>query len=443
MRNGFRSLSRAGIALALTPLLLPLSGSFWPAGDSEDGPSRRTAAAATAPAVPGELLVRFRPRASAAERSALRRQVGADLERTLAVQGLQQLQLGRAASVDEARRELEEDEDVLYAEPNYIRRAEAIPSDSGFGSLWGLRNTEQPVEGQRGTFDADIDATEAWDYTTGSAGVSVAVVDSGLADDHPDLAPNRWANPGEAGAKAINGADDDKNGYKDDWRGWDFVDGDNAPLDPYGHGTHVAGTIGARGGDAHGVAGVSWASKLMPLRVLDANGSGTVSNLVNGYKYASSKGARVVNASLGGASYSRAESDAIKAAPGTLFVAAAGNGGSNNDDPATPQYPCNHTAANVICVAASDQDDALASFSNHGSSSVDLAAPARGSSAPSPETATPSFTVPRWRLPTWPESRRSGGQARPAPRWPRSSRGSWPASTPSPRSSPRPPPPAA
>ena len=206
--------------------------------------------------------------------------------------------------------------------------------------------------------------------TRGSASTVVAVVDSGVAWDHPDLAPNIWSNPDEV---AGNGVDDDGNGKVDDVRGWDFVDGDNNPWDYDDHGTHVAGTIAARGNNGVGVTGVAWQASIMPVRALDALGTGSNADIADAFTYAAANGARVVNASLGGAGRSQAMSDAITNNPNTLFVVAAGNDGTDNDT--TPRYPCNYTAANLICVAATDNTDALASFSNYGASSVDLAAP--------------------------------------------------------------------
>ena len=159
-----------------------------------------------------------------------------------------------------------------------VRRAQllyeldAVPNDPRFPELWGLNNTGQLVNGVFGTADADIDAPEAWNTTTGSASVAVAVVDSGIAYDHPDLAANIWSNPGEI---AGNGVDDDGNRRIDDVRGWDFVDSDNSPRDLTGHGTHVAGTIGARGNNGDGVAGVNWNSSLMPVRACNVDGCAT------------------------------------------------------------------------------------------------------------------------------------------------------------------------
>jgi subtilisin family serine protease len=381
-----RILKPAGGVAALVAALV-VAGSFSPPARSGDTPAPSGGGPARADfpsqagerSVPGQLLVRFAGDTDAAERAALREEAETDLERPLPVRGLQLLSVERGQSAAEAIDELERSQDVLYAEPNLRRSASAIPNDPYFRNLWGLHSSGQTVAGRTGTADADIDAPEAWDSFTGSPEVKVAVVDSGIDDQHPDLRDQIWRNPGEVGAgKETNGVDDDSNGLIDDWRGWDWVQSDNSPRDLNGHGTHVSGTVAAEGDDGNGVVGVAWRSKVMPLRVLDADGSGSVADLVSAYRYAAAKGAKVVNASLGGSSASRAELDAIRAAPGTLFVVAAGNGGSdgigdNNDS--TPEFPCSYTADNVVCVAATDRNDSLAAFSNVGAQSVDLGAP--------------------------------------------------------------------
>jgi thermitase len=238
------------------------------------------------------------------------------------------------------------------------------------------------VSGRAGVPDADIDAPEAWDVTGGDPDVVVAVVDSGVEHRHPDLADSMWANPGESGGTA--GADDDGNGFIDDVRGWDFfgdgvdgnVLGDSEPLDFNGHGTHVAATIAAARGDStpeRGVAGVAPESKLMALRACNGQGDCSSAAIAAAFDYAGDEGAAVVNASLGGPTSSSPTVQAIRAHPETLYVAAAGNDGDNLDSAA--QFPCEVDASNVVCVAASDQDDGLASFSNFGHRAVDLAAP--------------------------------------------------------------------
>lgn len=323
---------------------------------------------------PDELLVRFDPGVEPDERAAARARVGVRFERKLPLAGLELVSVVRGVSLDDAESQLEEDDDIRYAEPNFYRRLERIPNDPYLGYLWGLDNTGQALFGESGTPDADIDAPEAWDVTTGNSAVSVAVVDSGVELDHPDLAPNIWTNAGESGhGRESNRRDDDLDGLVDDFRGWDWVDSDNEPADVNGHGTHVAGTIGARGDDRTGVAGVGWSTQLMALRVFDETGAGTVADLVQAYAYAGRKGASVVNASFGGANFSQAESDVIRGLPQLLFVTAAGNDSRNNDG--TPEYPCNYNLSNILCVAASDQNDRLASFSNYGPGSVDLVAP--------------------------------------------------------------------
>jgi len=327
--------------------------------------------AGAAESVPDELLVRYRPGVEGKERAETRAAVGATLERTMPEPALELVELAGSTPMEAAMNELEADPDVLYAEPNYLRSASAVPDDELFGTLWALENGGQLVAGRAGPSDADIDASEAWDVVTGESGVTVAVVDSGVAYDHPDLAANVWANARESSGSP--GVDDDGNGRVDDVRGWDFVDRDNDPSDANGHGTHVAGTIGARGNDGRGVSGVSWRVSLLPVRVLRPDGSGSVSDAIAGYWYAVRAGARVINVSLGGSGLSRAEADAIAGARDTLFVVAAGNDGTDND--AVPKYPCNHPAANIVCVAATGRDDALAGFSNFGAASVDLAAP--------------------------------------------------------------------
>jgi thermitase len=335
-------------------------------------------AAGTAVAAADGLIVRFEPGVSAAERAAIRAEAGTDLERTLPVPGMQLLDPEPGQGAAAAERALERQDGVLYAEPNAIRRASLRPDDLHYSLLWGMENTGQSIRGSAGSADADTDAGDAWDTGIGGA-VTVAVIDSGVDVTHPDLAANAWRNPGESGlGRELNGLDDDHNGRVDDWRGWDFVAGDNNPADENGHGTHVAGTIAAQRGNGIGVAGVADGSRLMALRVLNAQGSGSVANVILAYAYAARAGAGVVNLSLGSSVSSQAEYDAIAARPEMLFVAAAGNGGDDeigDDNDLYPEYPCAYPLPNLVCVAASDNRDRLASFSNYGDVAVDLAAP--------------------------------------------------------------------
>jgi subtilisin family serine protease len=277
----------------------------------------------------------------------------------------------------QAIRALNRDPRVAYAEPNFIlHAADVIPNDPFFSRLWGLHNTGQNVNFTAGTPDADIDAPEAWSVSTGSSDVVVAVIDTGVDTAHPDLAPNIWVNAGEdcAGCRT-NGVDDDGNGYVDDWRGWDFANGDNNPTDDNGHGTHVAGTVAATGNNGLGVAGVTWSSRIMPLKFLGADGSGTTDDAISAILYARAKGVPILNNSWGGGEASQALLDAIQQADasGELFVAAAGNDFTNTD--VEPFYPASYDVPNLLVVGASDQFDRKAWFSNYGTRTVDLSAP--------------------------------------------------------------------
>lgn len=257
-----------------------------------------------------------------------------------------------------------------YVEPDYRVHATLTPDDAAYadGTLWGLRNTGR----NGGVAGFDIDAPAAWDLTTGSSAVVVAVIDTGVRYTHRDLAANLWRNPGEIPG---NGRDDDGNGYVDDVHGINAITGSGNPRDDHGHGTHVAGTIGAvaNGGGAH--VGVAWNVRLMALKFLDAQGSGYDSDAIECIDYAIAKGARILSNSWGGDGFSAATRDAIDRArrADVLFVAAAGNDGRNTD--VQPTYPAGYALPNVVSVGAVDRGGARASFSNHGASSVDLAAP--------------------------------------------------------------------
>jgi subtilisin family serine protease len=237
-----------------------------------------------------------------------------------------------------------------YVEPDLICAATAIPNDTYFNLLDGMNNTGQ----DGGTFDADIDAPEAWSLTTGSKSVIVGVIDSGVDYNHPDIAPNIWTNPYEV---ASNGVDDDGNGYIDDVHGYDFLNDDGDPWDDNGHGTHVAGTIGAAGNNTLGVVGVSWNVSIMALKFLGPGGSGTISAGVEAIYYANmmrqwGQNVRVTNNSWGSGGYSQALKDAIVASANAdiLFAAAAGNESENSD--ASPHYPSGYDVANIVAVAA-------------------------------------------------------------------------------------------
>lgn len=269
---------------------------------------------------------------------------------------------------------------VDYAEPDYRMKALIEPNDFRFydGSLWNLKNTG--IYG--GTVGADIDAVRAWDLRTSASGVIVAVVDTGVRLTHEDLRGNLWTNPGETGLdaaghdKATNGIDDDGDGYIDDVHGINAITQSGNPNDDYGHGTHVAGIIGATGNNQVGVVGIAWHVQLMALKSLDSTGEGTISDAIECLDYARMHGAKVVNASWGSYQFtSQALRDAIAALrdAGIVFVAACGNNGINND--VQPLYPASYEFDNIISVAASTRTDNAASFSNWGHTTVDLAAP--------------------------------------------------------------------
>ena len=330
--------------------------------------------------VPGEVLVKFKSGTPAVIEQGVHAAMGAVRKRELALRGgrVTQIRLPHGMTVEEGVTRYQHNSNVEYAEPNYLRHTMVFPNDTRFGELWGLNNTGQSVNGTNGAADADIDAPEAWDVTTGSSNVVIAVVDSGVDWTHPDLAANIWTNP-TPGAS----------GHPGDLHGWDFVDNDNDPTaeDDISHGTHVAGTIAAVGNNSLGVTGVMWAAQIMPVRFIDATGEGTVIDEVAAIQYAIDNGAKIINASFGATGFSLTEYNEIAAAnaAGLLLVAAAGNEKSNND--ARPSYPASYDVShvaqgalrpalpNIIAVAATTQTDALASFSNYGITSVHLGAP--------------------------------------------------------------------
>ncbi|MEL6330708.1 MAG: S8 family peptidase [Planctomycetota bacterium] len=260
---------------------------------------------------------------------------------------------------------------VEYAELDYVVDVTRTPNDQFYSLQYGFNNTGQQIGGIFGTADADIDAPEAWDITTGSSNVVIAVIDSGVQWDHPDLAANIWNNSDEI---AGNGIDDDGNGYVDDVRGWDFYSNDNNPDDADGHGSHVAGTIAAVSDNSIGVAGTCWNCTVMPLRFIGPFG-GATSDAIAAINYAVANGAQISNNSWGGGGFSTALRDAIANAgnQGHLFVSAAGNDGRNTDS--QPAYPGSYDLANILNVANITNTDTLWTTSNYGATSVDIGAP--------------------------------------------------------------------
>jgi thermitase len=351
--------------------------------------------------VPGEVIVGLEEDATQADLTALNRRTDAETEENLPGSDVNLVDLPRDLPVQEAVRRYEASADVEYAEPNFLIHPTAnptgMPNDYYFDRLWGLHNIGQPIGGQAGISDSDVDAPEVWSTSTSTStkqrpgqnekGAVVAVIDSGVDYDHPDLEDNIWTNPGEIPA---NGVDDDANGYVDDVHGYDFANDDASvydpdPVDGTGdeHGTHVAGTIAAEGDNRIGVIGVNPRARIMVLKVLNPKG-GTTLDAVEAINYAVKNGVKISNNSWGYVgSPNRSLQRAIGRAnaAGHLFVTAAGNGGAdgvgdNNDaNSSNTNYPSSYPNSNIIAVAATNNRDRRASFSNYGENTVDLAAP--------------------------------------------------------------------
>jgi subtilisin family serine protease len=325
-----------------------------------------------------QVLVRYRADSTSAQRRNIVRNLGLDVVHTSA-DGRNQVVLGRGVSPATVRRLLDEDPSVEAVSPNYQRElADEFTDEQYFPSEWGLHNTGQTLNGthsQTGIADVDIDGLEALRITTGSPDLVVAVIDDGVDFSHPDLDDRAWTNPGESGALALPGVDDDGNGYIDDIHGWDFCHDDGTLHDGAedGHGTHVAGTIAASL-NGSGVVGVAPDVKIMALKFIKTGGCGFDSMAVEAIDYAASFGIRIINASWGDAHRSTPLESAI-ADGGALFVAAAGNNGLNLDSGSYNFYPAESPVANILSVAAIDQRGNRASFSNYGASTVDIAAP--------------------------------------------------------------------
>jgi len=268
---------------------------------------------------------------------------------------------------------------VEYAEPNYIYTAmldstTGVPNDPDIEKLWGIMNTGQAdPSGKVGNAGADINVVPLWrDGIRGSSDIKVAVIDTGVDWDHPDLVDNIWTNPSEIDG---DGIDNDNNGFIDDIHGWNFAANTNSSDDDHSHGSHCSGTIGGKGDNGIGVSGVNWNVTIVPVKFLTASGSGSLQGAVESINYATKLGVDVMSNSWGGGGFSQALEDAIKASrdAGIVFVAAAGNSKSDND--ARPTYPAGYDVDNVIAVAATDNKDAIASFSNWGKSKVHVSAP--------------------------------------------------------------------
>ncbi|OFZ13017.1 MAG: peptidase S8 [Bdellovibrionales bacterium GWA2_49_15] len=334
------------------------------------------------PFVANEILVQFRADTNDTEKKRVRELIGSSKKDDIAKgkngADLELMTLAKAQSLRAVINNLFQEKSIEFAEPNWIVHHTDISNDPYFtnGSLWGMYGDNTSPANQFGSR-----ASEAWATSADCSDVVVGIIDEGYMYTHPDLAANAYKNPGEI---AGNGIDDDSNGYVDDVYGWDFDKKDNSVFDGVkdDHGTHVAGTIGAVGGNSQGVAGVCWSVKILSAKFL-GNRGGTIANAIKAVDYFTAfklKGLNLVatNNSWGGGGYSQGLYATIQraAVADLLFIAAAGNDGRNNDT--TISYPSGYDLENIIAVAALTSTGAMASYSNYGSRSVDIAAPGSG-----------------------------------------------------------------
>ncbi|HQR09412.1 MAG TPA: S8 family peptidase, partial [Gemmatales bacterium] len=307
--------------------------------------------------VPDHILVQFKPDVTP------KPILGTTITSSLSlIPGLFDIQLPQGLSVAQALDAYNADLQVVSSQPDYLIQADAVPNDPSFSQQWAL-NGNNPT--------ASISAPTAWNTTTGSGNTIVATIDSGIDTSHPDLAANLWTNAGEIPG---NGIDDDHNGFVDDVHGYNFINSTGNNNDDYGHGTHVAGIIGAVGNNGLGVTGVNWNVKIMALKFLNYNGSGSTSNALRALNYAVQMGATISNNSWTSPAYDTALETGIRNAglAGHIYVAAAGNLAQNLDT--NKLYPASFALDNVVTVAALDSNNNLAGWSNYGQT-VDIAAP--------------------------------------------------------------------
>ncbi|HXH41827.1 MAG TPA: S8 family peptidase, partial [Thermoanaerobaculia bacterium] len=326
----------------------------------------------TAQSVPGEVLVMIQTGASSNDIASLEQSAGVDHGEQISKLKSGTIWRLHSASLptDALTSALQRNPNIVYVEPNYILHLVDVPNDPSYPQLWGLKNTGQTISGSPGIAGADISAEAAWSVTTGSSTIVVGVVDTGVDYTHPDLAANIWSNPGGKGNVLCAAGT----------HGFNAITNTCDPRDDHYHGTHVSGTIGAVGNNALGVVGVNWTTSIMALKFLDASGSGTTAGAITAIDFAvqakiDGVNVRILSNSWGGGGFSKALLDEINKANENdiLFVAAAGNDAVSNDT--SPHYPANYSTPNMISVAATDNRDALASFSDFGATSVHLGAP--------------------------------------------------------------------
>ncbi|ATH07288.1 hypothetical protein BIY24_04855 [Halobacteriovorax marinus] len=355
-----------------------------------------TASGMAAKYVPGEMIVKMK---AGSEKSAFTsfKSLGVELDRTIDLtnETLFVVKFDETKSMKSMTTLLADNPNIEYAEPNFIYeivkpvstfninpyiaspltvQSDAYtPIDPKFGQLWGLANTgSNDPTGAAGVAGADIDVMKAWSLTQGDKRVRIAVIDTGIDYNHPDLKDQMWTNLAELNGE--EGVDDDGNGYVDDIHGYDFANNDGDPRDGHSHGTHCAGTIGASHNDI-GVAGVMADVEFVAIKFLADNGSGSTEGAIKSIDYATKMNVDIMSNSWGGGGRSQALEDAIQRAAdkGIVFTAAAGNSSTDNDS--RPHYPSNYDVKNVISVAATTSSDSLASFSCYGRNTVHIAAP--------------------------------------------------------------------
>ena len=320
-------------------------------------------AEAAAPAASGRLLVGFKKGVSTdRQKQLLARLDGRISQRFKSIRGgrlvVVKPRSGRRTGA--LRKLLAKRSEVAYAEPDFYQFASKTPDDPDYAFQYALIDSPS---------DHDIDAPDAWNTRAGCA--KVAILDTGIDTDHPDLEENVY----KSDDKPNNGKDDDKNGWVDDAYGLNVIKGKGSGQDDNGHGTHVSGIVGGRGNNDVGVSGTCWSTKLLAVKFMNSNGKGSTSDAITGIDYAVKKGFKIVNCSFGSSSKSSSLHDAVDYAQdhNVLLVVAAGNNSENIDK--HPLYPASYTDSNILAVAASTSDDTLASFSNFGSTAVDVAAP--------------------------------------------------------------------
>ena len=332
----------------------------------------------TAPrTVPGEIIVKLARHQ--ADTALLQSQTGGrvveefhfPVDRLSMEQGqMVRVKLADGTSVEDTLEQLRQDDEVVFAEPNYVYTLDeaANPPNDLHEKLWGLDNQGQTG----GTAGADVNIAEAWKVSTGSKGPLISVIDSGIDYNHPDLAANMWVNPGEIPG---DGIDNDGNGVVDDVHGYNAFADNGDPMDGFSHGTHCAGTIAAVGNNGVGVTGVMQEARLMAVKIFSDSGSTSTDAILRGLAYSARMGAQITSNSWGGPRASEAIKEAFESHPG-LHVIAAGNGNFDNDR--KDNFPSNYDLDNIVAVAATDHNDKRARFSQWGATKVDVAAPGHG-----------------------------------------------------------------